>query len=815
MVTLLDGIRVLDLATVRGELAGRVLADLGAEVLKIEPPGGAAARRLPPFEADEKNKPSLYWSAVALGKLGAMLDIHNIATDRERLRELVKVSDVLIESDDPGVLEALGLGAEALRAINPRLVYASLTPYGQSGPKALWPASDLTIQSIGGRVALQGDQDRQPIPVGYPHQSAFQAAVQVAADVIIALNERELSGLGQRLDTSMAECMVWSLLFIHGWPTHEGRDPVGVGDDRGTGVPYNGVNGGTVCADGSVLALANAIQMGNIATQRLIPALEREGLLTDSLKAVDWDKFADDVRESRPIDDVVAILQEAMVGIIAKGTKKQWQGFSAHNGIGWAPINTTKDLLESDQLAARNYWTKVGDYLHNGPEAILTRTPIVYQRPEPTKVGQDQAMIDQWLATPPLVKTQPVSEGARLGEAFAGLKVADFTWIATGPVTTKSLADHGAIVVKMESEVRTDPTRLSGPFRDGIRGLNRSFHLSNWNSSKLGVTINLQMAEGKELARKVIDWADVVVDNYSAGTMDRLGFGYDVVSRDHPELIMMSSSLMGETGPWKDFAGGGGQGAAIAGFHAITGWPDRAAVGPAGAYTDLLSARFSEAVLAAAVFERRRSGKGQFIDMSQVEATMHCIEPLLLDQSVNGRTAPPAGLTSDVACPNGTYPVEGTKRYIAISVETAEQWRMLRSMATLGDFADPKYDDIANRRAVNEQIDAQIAKWTAGFDRFDLERKLCTAGIPAAVVTRPSDMQMDEQFKARGFFLTLDHPEMGPSHYDGLATHFSAKREMLHLPAPLLGQHTEYVMHDLLGLSDDAIAAYAATGALT
>jgi benzylsuccinate CoA-transferase BbsF subunit len=181
---------------------------------------------------------------------------------------------------------------------------------------------------------------------------------------------------------------------------------------------------------------------------------------------------------------------------------------------------------------------------------------------------------------------------------------------------------------------------------------------------------------------------------------------------------------------------------------------------------------------------------------------------------VNGRTADAAGLASDVACPNGVYPVQGIQRYIAISVETAAQWRALCGIAPLAEFTDARFDQLRCRREIGMDLDARLAQWTASYDRFELERLLAEAGVPVAVVARPTDLQLDEQLKSRGFFLTLDHAEMGPSHYDGLATHFSAKRQMLHKPAPCLGADTTYVLETLLGLTQKELADYAAAGVL-
>ena len=234
-IRLLEGIRVLDLTNSRAELAGRLLrrprrrGDEGRAARRGRFAAPSSVRRTAGSDGG-----SLYWQAVAAGKQSVVLDLDD-ASARQTLREMARRVDILVESFDPGTMEAWGLGYEALSALNPRLIYVSVTPYGQKGPKAQWPATELTLEASGGRVGLQGDRDRPPIPVGYP-QAAFHAGGQAAADAIIALNEREVSGLGQRLDTSMQEAIVWSLMNFPGYPSLTGGDPPGYGDDRATAV---------------------------------------------------------------------------------------------------------------------------------------------------------------------------------------------------------------------------------------------------------------------------------------------------------------------------------------------------------------------------------------------------------------------------------------------------------------------------------------------------------------------------------------------------------------------------------------------------
>jgi crotonobetainyl-CoA:carnitine CoA-transferase CaiB-like acyl-CoA transferase len=491
------------------------------------------------------------------------------------------------------------------------------------------------------------------------------------------------------------------------------------------------------------------------------------------------------------------------------------------------PVNSTKDLIENPHFRERGFWQDVGDYTHPGLSVRSSSAELRMGGPAPI-LGRDQAAIDEWLAIPiDLPRTMKVgrasrdrsrvqsSDAARLGEAFAGLKVADFGWVAVGPLTGKALADHGATVVRIESSTRVDYVRTLVPFKDGVPGINRSHYVNNLNTSKLGVALNLATDEGKALARRLIDWADVVVENYTPGTMKRLGLDYETVSKDRPDLIMISTCLLGQTGPWRSFAGYGPHGAGISGLHYLTGWPDRPPVGPNGPYSDVIAPRYSVSALAAAILERRRTGKGQHLDVSQVESAIHFMEPLVLDETVNGRTATAAGLDSPFACPNGTYPTAGVERYVALSVETPEQWRALKSIAPLDAFADPRFDDMEQRRAVKDDIDASLTAWTRGFEDRELEGKLIGAGVPASVVQRMTDLFEDPQLQAREYFQVLKHGEVGEIPYDGLMTRFSAKKTVLHKAAPCVGEDTDYVMREILGLSDDEIADLAVKGVFT
>jgi crotonobetainyl-CoA:carnitine CoA-transferase CaiB-like acyl-CoA transferase len=800
VTTALEGIRVVDLATERAELTGRMLADLGALVIKVEPPGGAASRRLPPFDGDT----SLCWSAYARGKRSVVLDLASGA-DRARLADLVANADVLVESFDPGVMAGLGLGYATLRERNPGLVYASVTPYGQDGPDAATPATDLTLEAAGGLVSLQGDRDRPPIPLGFP-QASLHAGAQAAADVVIALCERERSGLGQHLDVSIQAAVVWTLMNATGYPPNTGGNPPGTCELR-AGPPAEILPGLALplafqCADGSGVMNFGLPNIGWKTLHRMMKWAESRGGIPEPLRGIDWRTWVGDAVEQKLSVERVRDAIGALLDFLRTRTKHEVRAFSLENEIVLAPVHTVADLRVDPQLAAREYWTQLGGRTHAGPFARLSGTPIRYERPAPA-LGEAQPLLDA---------LRPRAHAALrpTASAFDGLRVADFAWVGVGPLISKAFADHGATVVKVESANRPDVLRQLPPFKDGKPGYDRSQFLANFNTSKLSLSLDLSTDGGRALARRLALWADVVTDSFTPGTMQKLGLDYASIARERPDIVMLSTCLRGQTGPERAFSGFGNQGAALAGLYSITGWPDRPPCGPWGAYTDFIAPRFGVTALAAALYHRARTGEGQHIDLSQVEAGIHFLEPLVLDYEASGRVAGPIGHASPRASPHGVFACAGTERYLALAVETAAQWEALAGVvAPLAAFS------FAARRAESDAIAELLRAWCRDRDPFAAARELQAAGVPAAAVQHPSDLYGDRQLAHRGFFVTLDHPEMGPTPYDGPVTRFSRTPARLRLPAPLLGQHTYEVLSGLLGLSDDEIAEHAASGALS
>lgn len=794
----LDGVCVLDLTSARAELAGRLLADLGADVLKIDFPQEPCSKDLPPFAQDGE---SLFASAFRLGKRSLPLNPSN-SKQHQEFMNLVDQADVVIESSSPGLANSLGIGFKHLSQRNPRLIYASIAPFGQFGPKATWPATDLTIEAAGGRISLQGDPDRPPLPVGFP-QAFLHASAQIAADIVVALNERCQSDAGQFLDNSAQETMWWTLMNAQGSPVCSGTNPPGAGDDRAT--HGRGLGTQIVEARDGLVTIAPGASSGRTKSMFsfAIEEAEQHGESVEDLQGFDWNNWVPHYRSGELTREHLQDVGEMLARFIKRRTKLELVDWALHDDLRLGPLNTTRDLLEFPQFVEREFFKTIDGVRQPANWVQMSRTPLRHRSHKSVRLGEVR-----WKPK----STTKSQKQNRSGNAFEGIKVADFSWVAAGPTIAKCLADHGATVVKIESQTRLDLSRTLPPHIESQPGLNRSYWSFLYGTSKLSLQCNLSKDAGRSLARRVCDWADVVIESFSPGTMKRMGLDYPTLSENRPELIMFSTSMLGQTGPLSRYAGFGQQAAGFCGLHFITGWPDRNPCGVASPYTDVVAPKFGIASLGAAIFERRKSGLGQHIDLAQAECSMMFLAPLILDEAINGNTAQSHGYDSYYACPQGVYQCRGTERYIAISVETTQHWKDFSKLVPEFKFSADRYETFDHRWADRGQINESISSWTQNTDAFELEAKLIGHGIPASVVMRPLDVYNDAQIEARQLKQTLHHSECGEVVHFGFPTRFSAKKQMVRTAPPCIGEHNDFVMRKLLNLSDREIQEYLQAG---
>ena len=420
-----------------------------------------------------------------------------------------------------------------------------------------------------------------------------------------------------------------------------------------------------------------------------------------------------------------------------------------------------------------------------------------------------------------------------------GLKVLDFCWVAVGPMTTKYLAEHGATVLRVESANRPETLRRAGPFAAGVAGINRSGYFANYNANKYGISIDLAHPRAPELILRIARWADVVTENFTPGTLERRGIGYEQLSRVNPRIILFSASMLGRGGPMQTQPGFGAVLSSLAGYTNIIGWPDRGPVNPYGAYTDFVCPKFAVAAILAAVDRQRRTGHGAHLDMSQLECSLHFGAPMLLDAALNGSEPQLVGNRHPSAAPHGAYPCAPdadddapaddapandaaasgeTDRWLAIAAFTDRHWQALRDTITaagIPEIAAAEFRTFRARQAHEDKLDAIIAAWTARRDRRTLMRQLQAAGVPAGIVNDPRDLFHDPQLQHRSHFTWLDHPEMGRYATDRAEFTLSATPGRLDRPAPLLGQDTEHALREIVGLTAAEYQSLAEDGTLT
>lgn len=389
-------------------------------------------------------------------------------------------------------------------------------------------------------------------------------------------------------------------------------------------------------------------------------------------------------------------------------------------------------------------------------------------------------------------------------QPFEGVKIVDFSWNATGPIATKNLALHGATVVRVESNARNDLSRFVPPYPGGEPGLNRATFWTEFNINKYGMALNLNHPEGTEVAKRLVAWADIIAESFRVGQMAKWGLNYEKLREIKPDIIMFSTSMQGQTGPRAKNIGVGNVLVGMSGFNQILGYPGEDPLQPYGAYTDWMATRFGTVMLIAALEHRRRTGEGQFIDMSQYEASNQFLAPLFLDYQVNNRIAGREGNRCSHAAPHNVFPCRGEDRWCAVAAFDDGQWKNLCAVIGWPDLAaDPRFATLLDRKRNEEALDKTISEWTVTLSAEEVMKRMQEAGVPAGIVATGEDLFNDPQLTYRGAFQTVEHPEIGKHAANGIGYSLSETPAEYKTSGPCLGQHTEYVCTQLLGMSDD------------
>jgi len=403
-------------------------------------------------------------------------------------------------------------------------------------------------------------------------------------------------------------------------------------------------------------------------------------------------------------------------------------------------------------------------------------------------------------------------------EALAGLKVLDLSWVVAGPLIGRALADFGAQVVRVESSVRVETARLMQPFHGGKQDREGSALFGNCNAGKLGLTLDLKSAEGQQVVRDLVAWADVVVESFSPGQLRKWGLDYQTLRASKPDLVMLSTSIAGQDGPWSTLAGFGNVGSSLSGFQHLVGYEDRLPMGTFGPYTDYVGPRLALVTLLAALEHRRRTGEGAYIDVAQVEAGVFFLSPQVAHYGYDGTIAERHGNRDPQFAPHGVFPSlprDGADRFVAVVARDDADWQALARAIGRDDLA-AREDllTLAGRRAAEDEIEAAVSAWTAQRPAEEVERLLQLAGVPAHAAVTSDDYPEEPQLAHRGHLVELPHDRHGRTFVEAARYRLSQTPGGPRRAAPALGQDNETILRDLLGYDDARVRALQEGGVL-
>ncbi len=796
----LCGIKVLEWAQlVSGPYCAKLLADLGAEVIKVEKPGdGDEARHRGPFVSHIYHpERSLLFLYLNTNKLGITLDIKT-GTGREKFLELVKWADILIEDNPPQILDDLKLNYQSLARVNPKLIMTSITPFGQTGPYRNYNAYPINTYAAGGLAYLSPQVEagavQPPLKLG-GFFTEYACGLISAVGTLAALYFQQQTGTGQQVDISKQEAILGLCrIQVDRYP-NEGIIQTRASGGRGFSTIFK-------CKDGYSIVITTQPHEWQ-ALAKLVGNSEWE----NDKRYQDPDFLLQHFKE---INQKIA---NWMINQSVEDTYHRGQSF----GCPIAPVMSAKDIADSPQSKARQFFVEIdhpiaGKQKYPGTPYHFSATPSRIDRPAPL-LGQHNEEVFSKLANPKLqlVSTAgaPRSTNGKEKQApLQGVRVADFSWAWAGAHATELLAFLGAEVIKIESTKRIDLTRiLSFTTGQKFKSLNDSSVFNDLNLGKLSIRLNLSQPKAVELAKRLVSISDVVVQNMRPGTMERLGLGYETLKRVKPDIIYLSSSARGAAGPERTYSGYAPNFAAWGGLSYITGNPDDRPAFIAGEI-DLISAITSTFAILAALNHRLITGKGQHIDLSSAEAISVLIGEVLMDYTANGKIQTRKGNFDEYVVPHNFYRCKGEDKWISIAVATEEEWQALCNVLANPSLArEQRFSTASSRRQNQEDLDKLIENWTINYSHYKVMEMLQRVGISAMPCFNAQELFTDPHLKSRQCWTKVIHPVLGEQMVLGPPWKLSATPARISSAAPLLGQHEEYVFKELLGMKDDDINA--------
>jgi crotonobetainyl-CoA:carnitine CoA-transferase CaiB-like acyl-CoA transferase len=847
--TYLRGVRVLEISDELGEYAGKLLAGLGADVVKVEPPRGEVTRAFGPFLGDSPSpERSLYWWHYNHGKRGITIDLET-QDGRDDFIALAAAADIIIDARSGVGLDSLGIGYEAVRRINPALLYARITPFGESGPWASYQGSDLVHLAAGGMMMNTGYDpdpdgcyDTPPIAPQMWHAYHITGEFTVMS-ILGALLHRDATGEGQYLSASVHHAVsVNTEIDFPAWVARRTTLRRQTGRHAAERLSMRAV---ARTKDGRWLAPYQTYAKNFPSSWTVdIAQLRKHGMQAD----LDDPVWEDSDYRTAHADHIADVMDR----MIARTTFDfgLWQDMVAA-GLTWAPVRRPEENLDDP------HWEQRGTFVEfEHPEAPGRRLVDVGARwvcdqaswkvdRRAPQLGEHNAEVrSEWAGPrsgPSAVALRSGKDGtgltrtSALGRPFAlaGVRIVDLGWMLASAGATRFLASMGAEVLKVEWISRIDGMHFTNMLyprggreeRDAATqsiptakqtSVNQSASFHEVNTGKLGISLNLKEQRAKEILEDLIRNADVITEGYSPGTMDRMGFGYDRLKQLNPKIVYVQQSGLGQRGTYGSAKGFGPTAQAFSGLTEMSGLP--APWAPAGigySYLDWGGAYNMATAVLAGLYRRDQTGEGCYIDASQVEVGLYTTGTAILDHSANGRTWERYGNRSPYkpAAPSGAYPAAGDDRWIALQAFTEDHWTaIVEVLGGAGWAADPRFASLQDRLQHQDELDRLISDATLTWDRYELMSALQARGVPAAVTQDAQDrFETDPQLDSLGWTCELRQSEWGiwaskthPVLLSATPLHAGGPKDR---HGPSYGEDTDDVLGRVLGFSPAEVAA--------
>ncbi len=791
-----ESLNVLEIGGgVSAAYAARLLGDHGANVVKVEPPGGDPARARGPFPNDEvdREKSGLFL-ALNLNKRSVCLDLAE-PVERNKLQALIRWADIVVHSLQAEQALELGLDRDTISTARAELVVLSMMPFGMSGPYSGFAAEELTIAHAGGWPSLcpmtHTEPEYAPLKV-HGHHCGLMAGIAGAMAALAVYRDARRSGVGDYIDFSVQEYVASVLEFgIHIYSYH---DFVITRLNVRSTIPWRIF----AAKDGPIFLVC----IEQDQWERLVEFMGKP----------EWTQIETFLEPSGRAQN------QDMVNMFLEEFISEWNVFDLYHAaqkyrICFAPVMTFPQIAENEHLRERGFFTTV-DGAATGPVEFMAPAVIASEGRAPIRraaprLGEHTDAV--------LQDIQPAGKVSASDDAMlplAGIRIIDLTWAWAGTFCSMNLAHLGADVIHIESESRPDLYRRGGGAPEGVEpSLNTNGMFNQWNQGKRSVAVDLRTDRGIELVKELVAHADVVVQNFATGVMARLGLGYEELKVIKPGIIMANISGYGQSGPYREYMGYGPSTGPLSGLSSATGYPGGGPEETGVAMPDPTAGITAAWSVVSALTRRQETGVGEHLDITLWESTSALTVEGWMEYAFNGTQAERIGNRDPLMSPHGCFPCEGEDEWVTLACADDVQWQALcRVIPGLSD--DPRFASLGGRKEHEDDLDEVISDWTQSRDRWAITRQLQALGMAAFPSFTCADIVEDPHLNERGFIERLEHPEVGARAHTGIPWRLTKRANGVRMPAPCLGGHTDAVLGGVLGYSDEEIVKLREQGVL-